>query len=165
MLRQEMEQQLQLRRENVYWDDLIPKRPVTFRMGNCPSLDSLNCEYQMAALRWSVPHVMGNSYLKHSFMSQMSRYDQVGKDIDTNRWGMLDTKEEKYLIKFSGWGTPLSALHQSSIGGLYGTHCDTNEVGGLWQSSAVIGSRRRGSAIGSCRSRKVIKYSKISQVK
>ena len=79
MLCQEMEQQLQLRRENVYWDDLIPKGPVTFRMGNCPSLDSHNCEYQMAALGWPVAHVTRNSYLKHSFTSQMSRHDQVGQ--------------------------------------------------------------------------------------
>ena len=27
---------------------------------------------------------------------------------------MIDTKEVKYLIKFSGWGTPQSALHQQS---------------------------------------------------
>ena len=66
-----------------------------------------------------------------------------GKDIDTNRWGMLDTKEEKYLIKFSGWGTPQSALHQSSIGGLYGTHCDANEV--RRRSLTVFGSHRQSS--------------------
>ena len=29
---------------------------------------------------------------------------------------MIDTKEVKYLIKFSGWGTPQSALHQQSSG-------------------------------------------------
>ena len=27
---------------------------------------------------------------------------------------MIDTKEVKYLIKFSGWGTPQSTLHQQS---------------------------------------------------
>ena len=27
---------------------------------------------------------------------------------------MIDTKEVKYVIKFSGWGTPQSALHQQS---------------------------------------------------
>jgi len=64
-----------------------------------------------------------------------------GKDIDTNRWGMLDTKEVKYLIKFSGWGTSQSAPHQSSIGGLYGTHCDANEVGRLWQSLQLSGGQ------------------------
>ena len=53
VLCQEMEQQQQLGRENVYRDHLIPEGPVTFPMGNCPSLDSLNCEYQMAALGWS----------------------------------------------------------------------------------------------------------------
>ena len=37
-----------------------------------------------------------------------------GKDIDTNRWGMVETDEVKDLINFLGWGTPQSALHQQS---------------------------------------------------
>ena len=119
VLYQEMEQQQQHRRENVYRDHLIPEGPVTFPMGNCPSHESLSCEYQMAALGWSSAHVTGNSYLKQSFKNQMSRLRHLavtkwGKDIDTNRWGMVDTDEVKDLIKFLGWGTPQSALHQQS---------------------------------------------------
>ena len=114
-----MEQQQQHRRENVYRDHLIPEGPVTFPMGNCPSHESLSCEYQMAALGWSSAHVTGNSYLKQSFKNQMSRLRHLavtkwGKDIDTNRWGMVDTDEVKDLVKFLGWGTPQSALHQQS---------------------------------------------------
>ena len=107
VLCQEMEQQQQLGRENVYRDHLIPEGPLTFPMGNCPSLDSLNCEYQMAALGWSE--------------ARWARCQDwgiwpwpSGGRTSTHRWGMIDTKEVKYVIKFSGWGTPQSALHQQS---------------------------------------------------
>ena len=102
-----MEQQQQLGRENVYRDHLIPEGPLTFPMGNCPSLGSLNCEYQMAALGWSE--------------ARWARCQDwgiwpwpSGGRTSTHSWGMIDTKEVKYLIKFSGWGTPQSTLHQQS---------------------------------------------------
>ena len=60
----------------------------------------------------------------------------------------------------------LGTASLSSIGRLFSNHYDANEAGSRWESSAGLGKgRRRGSTVGSRRSRKVIKYSKTSQLK
>ena len=60
----------------------------------------------------------------------------------------------------------LGTASLSSIGRLFSNHYDANEAGSRRESSAGLGKgRRRGSTVGSRRSRKVIKYSKTSQLK
>ena len=67
------------------------------------------------------------------------------------------------------YGKTVLLLNTSSIGRLFSNHYDANEVGGhrkVGRASAGLGKgRRRDSAVGSRRSRKVIKYSKTSQLK